>query len=119
MIETNKPFFSFFKECQPGYYDNNCSKMCEYPTFGEKCAQRCPCEKDLCNFIFGCTNCKYIYNYLSEIHNNFKMCLFSSLFFKKLKIYVSHSVKQTIKEQLKLTYQVQVKMMTDIERKNT
>lgn len=49
----------YFKECMPGYFGNNCSEVCEYPTFGKKCANVCSCEKHLCNFMHGCTNGKY------------------------------------------------------------
>lgn len=41
-------------DCSAGYYWINCSKMCEYPTFGKKCSQQCGCEKQLCNFELGC-----------------------------------------------------------------
>lgn len=49
----------FFKECPPGFLGDNCSKMCEYPTFGKRCAEQCLCIKYQCNFTFGCTKCKY------------------------------------------------------------
>lgn len=48
-----------FKECPPGYLGDNCSEVCEYPTFGNRCANHCSCEKHLCNFLHGCTNGKY------------------------------------------------------------
>lgn len=66
MIENDKPFFPFYiKECMPGYYDINCSKTCEYPSFGKRCLQKCSCEKDLCNFMSGCKKSKYIHQYTS------------------------------------------------------
>lgn len=54
-------FIFFSKECPPGLWGKNCSNMCEYPTFGIRCAQLCPCEKQLCNFMHGCTNGKYFF----------------------------------------------------------
>lgn len=48
-----------FLDCPHGYFWVNCSMMCEYPTFGKKCAQNCSCEKNLCNFDLGCPECKY------------------------------------------------------------
>ncbi|XP_062577922.1 uncharacterized protein LOC134239795 [Saccostrea cucullata] len=40
--------------CKPGYFDFNCSKMCGYPTYGDKCQEICRCNKMFCNFAFGC-----------------------------------------------------------------
>lgn len=48
-----------FKECPSGYFDENCSKVCEYPTFGKRCLKNCFCEKHLCDFLRGCKNGKY------------------------------------------------------------
>nr|XP_022289120.1 uncharacterized protein LOC111101104 [Crassostrea virginica] len=41
-------------ECQQGYLGVNCSKMCPFPTFGNKCSKNCTCEKEMCNFQIGC-----------------------------------------------------------------
>lgn len=56
-IFVNHAIF-FFKECLPGFLGENCSNMCEYPTFGKRCTQQCPCDKHLCNLTLGCTKCK-------------------------------------------------------------
>lgn len=34
--------------------------MCVYPSFGYKCQQNCTCEKDMCDFVRGCQECKYL-----------------------------------------------------------
>ncbi|XP_062615702.1 multiple epidermal growth factor-like domains protein 10 [Saccostrea cucullata] len=41
-------------ECKPGYYKHNCSTQCPYPAYGEKCHQKCNCDKSSCNFMNGC-----------------------------------------------------------------
>lgn len=67
-------FFLFnvsYEECDPGYYWVNCSKTCEYPYFGAKCAHNCSCEKQLCNVMIGCANGEYndqYVNYLSKFY---------------------------------------------------
>lgn len=57
------------KECDPGYYWINCSKTCEYPYFGQQCAQNCSCEKHLCNVMIGCENSEYNVNYFKYVNN--------------------------------------------------
>lgn len=62
--QFKKNDIAYFKECPPGYFDENCSKVCEYPTFGKRCANMCSCEKHSCSFLRGCTNGKYLLFYI-------------------------------------------------------
>lgn len=60
-IEYLKKNIVYFKECLFGYFDDNCSKVCEYLVFGKRCVNECFCEKYLCNFLNGCKNSKYLF----------------------------------------------------------
>lgn len=77
-LNTLKKDIVYFKECPSGYFDENCSKVCEYPAFGKRCANRCSCEKHLCSFLLGCTNGKYslvLYMVLNSVCNfTFEKC---------------------------------------------
>lgn len=46
-------------DCAPGYFWINCSKACQYPTYGKRCNKTCTCLELLCNVTNGCVNCKY------------------------------------------------------------
>ena len=42
-------------DCALGFYGENCSLQCRYPTYGENCQQHCSnCSQQLCNPTFGC-----------------------------------------------------------------
>nr|XP_022340281.1 uncharacterized protein LOC111134959 [Crassostrea virginica] len=42
------------QECPVGFWDDNCSRVCQYPNFGINCLQTCQCIKRLCDNIRGC-----------------------------------------------------------------
>lgn len=43
-----------FVGCPTGYFGQNCSKPCVYPSFGERCQGECNCTDEMCNIITGC-----------------------------------------------------------------
>jgi hypothetical protein len=47
-------FAILYLECRLGHYGTNCSKICEYPTYGEGCGGHCSCPRDLCHYETGC-----------------------------------------------------------------
>lgn len=40
--------------CRPGYFGLNCTDICPYPTYGERCQGFCDCGKDTCDASKGC-----------------------------------------------------------------
>lgn len=42
--------------CQVGFFGDNCTQPCRYPSFGEKCQRECDCSRDICDYITGCTS---------------------------------------------------------------
>ncbi|XP_056013948.1 scavenger receptor class F member 2-like isoform X2 [Ostrea edulis] len=42
------------ERCLPGYGGTNCSIMCPYPYYGERCQEECDCVRDLCDVSVGC-----------------------------------------------------------------
>ena len=46
--------------CLKGYFGPNCSRVCEFPFFGQDCSENCTCERDMCNFQIGCKKGKFI-----------------------------------------------------------
>lgn len=47
---------NFVIECPVGYYSENCSEKCMYPSYGEECQGECHCSQPMCNFITGCSD---------------------------------------------------------------
>ena len=45
---------NYIKACPPGYYGNNCSGQCPFPSFGLKCLEECNCSQSECDPEFGC-----------------------------------------------------------------
>ncbi|XP_052718550.1 protein draper-like isoform X2 [Crassostrea angulata] len=43
--------------CEVGFSGPNCSKPCQYPSFGQQCQEECNCTQDICNIITGCAEC--------------------------------------------------------------
>ncbi|XP_056003004.1 uncharacterized protein LOC125661495 [Ostrea edulis] len=43
-------------KCSSGYLGLNCSKVCPYPTYGERCSRKCNCERHTCHHEVGCVN---------------------------------------------------------------
>ena len=43
-----------FIGCPIGFYGNNCTSPCRYPSFGTGCQGFCPCSKEFCDNISGC-----------------------------------------------------------------
>lgn len=52
-----------FVGCPTGYFGQNCSKPCVYPSFGERCQGECKCTEEMCNIITGCKGFYQIHNY--------------------------------------------------------
>ena len=46
----------FLIECFIGFYGWNCSEICKFPSYGEKCQGTCKCEPTLCDHRSGCKN---------------------------------------------------------------
>ncbi|XP_062573235.1 multiple epidermal growth factor-like domains protein 11 isoform X2 [Saccostrea cucullata] len=46
--------FQNCSECPAGFTGLNCSVMCGYPSYGEKCEKSCECLQEDCNFQLGC-----------------------------------------------------------------
>ena len=42
------------EECPAGFWDNDCSRMCQHPYFGINCLQTCQCNEHLCDNVEGC-----------------------------------------------------------------
>ncbi|XP_078338881.1 uncharacterized protein LOC111134125 [Crassostrea virginica] len=44
--------------CQAGYRvlsdPYSCSDMCNYPSYGARCSERCDCSKEDCHHVHGC-----------------------------------------------------------------
>ncbi|XP_078328988.1 uncharacterized protein LOC144623905 isoform X2 [Crassostrea virginica] len=40
--------------CMSGYFGQNCSFKCPYPTFGNRCQEICFCKENLCDVSTGC-----------------------------------------------------------------
>nr|XP_022290204.1 cell death abnormality protein 1-like [Crassostrea virginica] len=41
--------------CMPGYFGENCSQQCPYPSYGIRCQGGfCDCDEDLCDVSTGC-----------------------------------------------------------------
>lgn len=58
-----------FVGCPTGYFGQNCSKPCVYPSFGERCQGECNCTDEMCNIITGCKGFYQIHNYQSKNRN--------------------------------------------------
>ncbi|XP_062592703.1 uncharacterized protein LOC134254176 [Saccostrea cucullata] len=43
------------RECGDGYFGENCSEVCRFPTFGRRCQGLCDCPLSMCDFVKGCT----------------------------------------------------------------
>ena len=40
--------------CQPGYHSSNCSELCPYPSYGDRCQGICDCDEISCDVSTGC-----------------------------------------------------------------
>lgn len=40
--------------CMPGYSGINCTDICPYPSYGERCQKYCECSNDTCDASTGC-----------------------------------------------------------------
>lgn len=58
-----------FVGCPTGYFGQNCSKPCVYPSFGERCQGECNCTDEMCNIITGCKGFYQIHNYQLKNRN--------------------------------------------------
>lgn len=63
------------KECPIGYFLENCSSICPYPLFGRRCIQKCSCDKQLCDFVHGCTGKYYFPGTFSQSWQRFACIL--------------------------------------------
>lgn len=72
-----------FKECPVGYFLENCSSSCPYPLFGRRCIQSCSCDKQLCDFVHGCTGKYYFPGTFSQSWQQFACTLIYVLGTKK------------------------------------
>ena len=37
-----------------GFYGENCTETCPFPSYGRDCQDICDCTVDDCNFVIGC-----------------------------------------------------------------
>lgn len=55
MLIANVYPSSHLKDCETGFYGENCSSPCRYPNNGKYCQQDCShCNLDECNSKLGC-----------------------------------------------------------------
>lgn len=52
MLCTNVYDILIFVECPIGYFGQNCSDICPWPTYGALCSKVCECQP--CNHEDGC-----------------------------------------------------------------
>ena len=45
-----------FLECTVGSWGDNCSNVCPYPFFGDRCGSKCECNETMCHERKGCLN---------------------------------------------------------------
>ena len=50
MIDTA----AYVRNCGHGFFGQKRRLTCPFPHFGLGCAQKCNCEKELCNHVDGC-----------------------------------------------------------------
>lgn len=68
-------------KCQPGYIGLNCTRICPYPSYGERCQGYCECSNETCDISTGCrslntpTTGLYIFDvcFLILLHTTMKM----------------------------------------------
>ena len=82
----------------PGYYGENCSFQCPYPTYGKRCQGKCVCDKDMCDISTGCkirtgtaSEMQLINVYKSEVSVK---CLLCSMYSMKIKLTLGSSTRQ-------------------------
>ena len=44
----------YIKACKPGYFGDNCSSQCPFPSFGLQCLDKCNCSQSECDPELGC-----------------------------------------------------------------
>lgn len=54
-IVSSKDKFLYFAGCEVGYFGNNCTDPCRYPSFGYRCQKECNCTQDICDHKTGCS----------------------------------------------------------------
>ncbi|XP_078325440.1 uncharacterized protein LOC111126649 [Crassostrea virginica] len=63
----------FCEACPDGYFGNNCSVQCPYPSFGLFCGKTCNCSQSQCDPALGCydpeMNTNWM-NYSDIVHRN-------------------------------------------------
>lgn len=40
--------------CEKGFWGNNCTKPCPFPSYGKECQLECSCKKEVCDHANGC-----------------------------------------------------------------
>lgn len=61
-VYVNQNVYCIYLECDVGKFGPRCEKTCPHPFYGNLCALKCDCVKDLCNPSVGCSgkcNIKY------------------------------------------------------------
>lgn len=56
-------------ECIPGYTGLNCTSICPYPTYGDRCQGYCDCTNDMCDVSMGCLRKGICYHRLYHSSN--------------------------------------------------
>ncbi|XP_061190178.1 multiple epidermal growth factor-like domains protein 11 [Saccostrea echinata] len=57
------------KECDPGYFEHNCSSKCPEGYFGELCGDQCKCTPgQLCHHVIGCKDVSHTVGTLDQGH---------------------------------------------------
>lgn len=46
----------YIAECKPGLTGINCTSLCPYPTYGNRCQEICSCSNETCDVKTGCIN---------------------------------------------------------------
>ena len=46
--------FSSVVACEKGFWGNNCTKPCPFPSYGKECQLECSCKKEVCDHANGC-----------------------------------------------------------------
>lgn len=65
-----------FLECPIGYHRNHCSEKCIYPVYGEDCQNICECNKNFCDFAFGCSGHVTIATDYDQLGNRYDSFIF-------------------------------------------
>ena len=63
----------YIKACPPGYYGNNCSVQCPFPSFGLKCLEECNCSHSECDPDLGCRKYGNMFIFFNACWLKYKM----------------------------------------------